>query len=91
MFNLNSFFGCSHKHTTFPQTRRSGAHSSPIPVHDTYIVCLDCGSEFRYDWNKMAVGKQITSRSVCMTAECFSTGNKAQTVGEGILAFWSRI
>ena len=83
MFNLNALFGCSHKHTTFPQTRRSGERALPMPVYRTYIVCLDCGSEFWYDWNKMAVGEQISSRSSGVVAESFSTGNKGQIVGEG--------
>lgn len=48
-------FGCSHKRCSFPITvrgkqRRSSAAAS---VTGTYVVCLDCGHEFPYDWNKM--------------------------------------
>jgi hypothetical protein len=25
----------------------------------TYVVCLDCGKEFAYDWRTMRVGQQI--------------------------------
>jgi hypothetical protein len=47
-------FGCSHKHCSFPITvkgklRRSEAAS----VTGTYVVCLDCGHEFPYDWQEM--------------------------------------
>lgn len=46
--------GCSHKRCSFPLTvsgnlRRRAAAS----VTGTYVVCLDCGQEFPYDWNKM--------------------------------------
>lgn len=48
-------FGCSHKRCSFPMTvrgklRRSTAAAS---VTGTYVVCLDCGREFPYDWNEM--------------------------------------
>jgi hypothetical protein len=49
-------FGCTHKHCSFPITanprqRRSEAAS----VTGTYVVCLDCGREFPYDWKNMKV------------------------------------
>jgi len=54
MFNaiLERIFGCSHKATTFPLTPRcnTGGH-----LHRTYVVCLDCGQEFGYDWNAMRI------------------------------------
>jgi hypothetical protein len=42
---------CGHARTAFPQTpvRRCGPHA------ETYIVCLDCGEEFAYDWQGMRV------------------------------------
>ena len=48
-------FGCWHKHCSFPITvrgklRRSTAAAS---VTGTYVVCLDCGREFPYDWSQM--------------------------------------
>ena len=43
-------FGCSHKRCTFPITvRTKGLRGEP------YVVCLDCGREFPYDWNRMEV------------------------------------
>ncbi len=53
---LDIFFGCWHKNYSFPITvkpghRRSGASS----VTGTYVVCLDCGKEFPYDWRSMKV------------------------------------
>ena len=53
---LDVFFGCWHKNYSFPITvkpgqRRTGAAS----VTGTYVVCLDCGKEFPYDWRSMKV------------------------------------
>ena len=56
---LNSLFGCSHRRTTFPITpaRRSGFASSNNK--GTYVVCLDCGKEFGYNWHDMKVGEAV--------------------------------
>ena len=45
------FCQCSHSRTTFPLTPvgKFGPTGSP------YVVCLDCGKEFNYDWNNMRV------------------------------------
>ncbi len=53
---LDLFFGCWHKNYSFPITvkpgqRRTGAASAT----GTYVVCLDCGKEFPYDWRAMKV------------------------------------
>lgn len=45
-------FGCSHNHYTFPMSRKSAASSQPT---GTYVVCLDCGREFPYDWREMRI------------------------------------
>jgi hypothetical protein len=39
--------------TAKPGVRRSEAAS----VTGTYVVCLDCGKEFAYDWEEMRVVK----------------------------------
>jgi hypothetical protein len=53
---LNVFFGCGHQRTTFPITPgRRTAGTSPAATSATYVVCLDCGKEFAYDWKKMRV------------------------------------
>ena len=52
-------FGCSHKRCSFPITVRGKQRRSPAAsVTGTYVVCLDCGQEFAYDWNEM---KMISS------------------------------
>jgi len=47
-------FGCSHKHCSFPITVRGKLRrSEAASVTGTYVVCLDCGKEFPYDWKEM--------------------------------------
>jgi hypothetical protein len=57
---LNFFFGCTHARTSFPLTpaRRApgGARTG------MYVSCLDCGKEFRYDWQNMRVGEPVSPR-----------------------------
>ncbi len=44
--------------------------------HGTYVVCLDCGKEFRYDWNEMRLGKPVTARLTATTSESYSPVNR---------------
>jgi len=66
---MEVFFGCSHKRTTFPLTpARRGANR-----HGTYVVCLDCGKEFDYDWKEMRIGEPV---AVHMPARQLSPANR---------------
>ena len=62
---INALFGCSHRRTTFPLTPARKAGSSILPVsasrHGTYVVCLDCGKEFGYDWDGMRIGEPVAA------------------------------
>jgi hypothetical protein len=51
---IDSLFGCSHKRITFPITVRH-THARQGGSEGTYVVCLDCGGEFAYDWKEMKV------------------------------------
>jgi hypothetical protein len=53
---LNLLFRCSHRRLTSPVTpvsREGKLHG------DTYVVCLDCGKQFSYDWKEMRIGKAL--------------------------------
>ena len=52
-------FGCSHRRTTFPMTLRDRAsgESRNRTQCETYIVCLECGRHFDYDWTAMQIAK----------------------------------
>ena len=64
---LNSLFGCSHQKTTFPLTP-SRKMATASNRHGTYVVCLDCGQEFRYDWKQMRVGEPAEARPATAAA-----------------------
>ncbi len=51
LFNL--VFGFRHRRTSFPLSPsvRPGA-----PHEDMYVVCLDCGKRFHYQWDLMRIG-----------------------------------
>jgi hypothetical protein len=59
---LNSLFGCQHRRTTFPLTP-GRKMASATHRHGTYVVCLDCGQEFRYDWKEMSIGEPVATRT----------------------------
>ena len=61
---LNTLFGCAHQRTTFPLTplRKNAAFSASR--NGAYVVCLDCGKEFSYDWDEMRVGEAVQPRAV---------------------------
>lgn len=62
---MNTLFGCAHRRTTFPLTpaRKSSINPAPSATNKngTYVVCLDCGKEFAYNWGEMRVGRQVTA------------------------------
>jgi hypothetical protein len=59
---LNALIGCSHKRTTFPITpSKTSQLSSDGTRRGTYVVCLDCGKEFDYDWKGMRVGNALVA------------------------------
>jgi hypothetical protein len=60
---LDSLLGCTHRKTTFPQTRGRSAAPSGHSGR-TYVVCLDCGAELGYDWNTMRVVGRVAQTTV---------------------------
>ena len=57
---INLVFRCPHRRLTRPVTPVSRRGE---PSGDTYVVCLDCGKQFSYDWEKMRIGKPVASSS----------------------------
>jgi hypothetical protein len=58
LFDL--FLGCSHRRTTFPITLVRKSAVSGATRGGTYVVCLDCGKEFAYNWKEMRLGQPVT-------------------------------
>lgn len=76
---LNTLFGCTHNRITFPITPARGTvrtGNSSMHRHGTYVVCLDCGREFQYDWNEMRVGEPVEARQYARPAQSFSPANR---------------
>ena len=56
----NLLFRCQHRRKTFPLTRVRPKGAHPDEKHaDTYVVCLDCGKQFVYDWDNMRLGGAV--------------------------------
>lgn len=49
-------FGCPHRRITRPITPLS---KPGAPGGEMYVVCLDCGKQLAYDWERMRVGRAI--------------------------------
>ena len=47
-------FGCWHRHLSFPRSNKRTRPGSRANT-DLYVVCLDCGQRFAYDWDQMRV------------------------------------
>lgn len=70
---LTFLFGCSHSRTTFPLTPSRRTQLSPETSRQgTYVVCLDCGKEFDYNWKDMRVGNAV---AVSQDVAAAVTGN----------------
>jgi hypothetical protein len=64
---LEMLFGCSHKSFSFPITKRRGQRGpAAATLTGTYVVCLDCGKEFPYDWQEMKVleGRAVRAKTL---------------------------
>jgi hypothetical protein len=74
---LNVLFGCTHRKTTFPLTsgQTLGFSTARTTLHRTYVVCLDCGKEFDYDWKEMRMGRAVLAhREVAVSAHAKCQG-----------------
>lgn len=59
-------FGCRHRHMSLPFSSSSPARKASNgdsweritdQSSQPYVVCLDCGKHFDYDWTRMRVVK----------------------------------
>jgi hypothetical protein len=64
---FDALFGCWHQRYSFPITVKAGVRrNKAAALTGTYVVCLDCGKEFGYDWQEMRVvsGTQTQASAV---------------------------
>jgi len=60
---MDAVFGCRHARYSFPLTIRANSRRATSASRiGTYVVCLDCGREFAYDWQEMRVA-QVPSKN----------------------------
>lgn len=53
---IELLFGCWHKRLSFPISGKRGQRRPTAAQQTgTYVVCLDCGKEFAYDWQQMRI------------------------------------
>jgi hypothetical protein len=72
---VDMFFGCWHRNYSFPITTRKGQRrSGAAAATGTYVVCLDCGREFAYDWQEMRVleGEGAREHALAAAAESYA-------------------
>jgi hypothetical protein len=51
---LSALLGCRHRRTSMPFTPHPGTRREPVlGDRKTYVVCLDCGKQFPYNWDEM--------------------------------------
>jgi len=53
-------FGCAHRRLSWPLTVRT-------PKKRTYVVCLNCGTEFDYDFEAMQLCQATATKSKVAT------------------------
>ena len=74
---INSLFGCGHKRMTFPQTPARATLLSTGHRNATYVVCLECGREFQYDWSQMTIGEPLAVRPYATPFKTFTGAPRA--------------
>jgi hypothetical protein len=81
---MDAMFGCRHARYSFPITVRPGSRrTQTVQRAGTYVACLDCGREFRYDWQEMkivgsqAVGSQTVGSRARESAQSLVTKEAA--------------
>ncbi|HWR36291.1 MAG TPA: hypothetical protein VN622_10520 [Clostridia bacterium] len=80
IFNLfDMVFGCWHRNYSFPITAKgSKRRSKAASLTGTYVVCLDCGKEFPYNWEEMKVIAAMPKQAAAISGESVETyANKA--------------
>lgn len=73
---MNALFGCWHSNYSFPRTTAPGhRRTAAASVTGTYVVCLDCGKEFPYDWQQMRIvsGAHKAHSPISEPAESYAT------------------
>ena len=57
---VDKFSVCSHRRTTLPMASASdnSTRAQQVASGEMWVVCLDCGRRFPYDWKTMRIDKK---------------------------------
>lgn len=74
-------FGCMHSNYSFPLTPKDRQHPEAASLTGSYVVCLECGREFPYDWRQMKIVTQPApvQTPVTQPAEAFRSGDPVKS------------
>ncbi|MFZ1919242.1 MAG: hypothetical protein WAU58_16840 [Terriglobales bacterium] len=76
---MDTVFGCRHSRYSFPMTIRAGSRRAINGARTgTYVVCLDCGHEFGYDWQEMKIAGSQTNRPMAIATSQTQTRESAR-------------
>jgi len=77
---LDVLFGCRHSSYSFPMSARAvKQHPAAGSLTGTYVVCLECGKEFPYDWKTMKLMSPNASRRATLRTGSFVPGQVARS------------
>jgi len=77
---LDVLFGCRHTSYSFPMSARAvKQHPAAGSLTGTYVVCLECGKEFPYDWKTMKVMSPNAAHHAAIRARSFAGGQVARS------------
>jgi hypothetical protein len=65
---MRGLFGCRHKKLTRPITP---AHKPGTKAGNSYVACLDCGSQFHYDTQNMTMGPPVSAACIARPSGCY--------------------
>jgi hypothetical protein len=82
---LDWLYGCSHRRTSFPMMLRVTVNGQQSRRSETYIVCVECGRRFAYDWATMRITKRPAAQAA--NGQFFEAGARTSTpcpAGRGV-------
>lgn len=71
---LSYLFGCRHARYGFPRTIRTWPRPAAAVKTGTYVVCLECGHEMPYDWQRMKIVRPGAPQSWPLPAQKDANG-----------------
>lgn len=68
-------FRCPHRRYSFPRTVMTKGHVAG-PIGTTYVSCLDCGRELKYDWHNLG---RVAEKPPCNGSSTTPSGSSVSS------------